>query len=972
MARSALVPVYTEVPTMGIDGRTVLSGAVAPTSTVGRIGDFYVDLVGKKLYGPKNAAGWPDNGLIKGDRGWVPVLASVTDSTRRVFRVVDWAGGEGTKPATGKYVGTTGLVDLIADAVDMRGAEGPEMLIDALDNGADDVTYEDNTAVAKDGDDNKRHSLKQVLGAGGLLQFETVADAEALVIPASVKSVQINGETTANGAPGQIRRRVDSEPAVGLKHRSADRFTSDGGSDSANGGWWAVAGEVIPEMFGALINGSTNDSVAFGAFEAFAPSSPVDLNGRAAVVSSVPHAARYSNGSFKVGTEIISLPSAPRMHPFTGRISSEGASPGTKWPAGVWYDAATRRLWRAEQVAERHDTTTGSRIDVAYSDDAGETWLARRTVFSSPTETRVRAAAFGQMSSGRYGGIVTTGPDVSYKNFFASSDDAGATWAIVEITSGLTVPGFVYGIMMPGPSGASGDFIVAAYAETTPGAKMFRTMDNGATWNCTLLKNSTGLPGVAQEPSLVFAPGVGWVMFVRTSANGNVWAATSADLITWSAWVDCGANLGANPVHALYDGGSIHLFISERDGFPGTTRPNEVYCYSVNAAAVYANPAVIGLRAPTRIATLASRAIGYMQSCRIARSVNDVHAPWYHVMKVGEGQTTARGTRSQVVSIRDLPGASASTGAVAEVVQLIDNPIFTQWPRGTSFAAFTTDRGLAGRWRSICSGATLTVERVSLTEAQRTRFSFRPLYGMRVANTGAPDNFSGITQRWDGADAINIARTIQRSGDLICRMYGIGACPSGARASLAVNGTSYATGTFPAVPSSQTASWVAEVRLANTAVPADLSVVTQVTFAIDNGAAPSEFDYTLVGVFVYPADCARVMEFNEPSNTAERVSLYCQSLSGNGRVIANGVAFSSTDADIWMPINMAMSPAVSTISAAADFNIISQGGSVACSALTLSASATQIKFDATMAGATAGVAKLQLGAGAVLTLDSGY
>ncbi len=242
MARAALVPVYTEVPSMGIDGRTVLSGAVAPTSTVGRIGDFYVDLVGKKLYGPKNASGWPDNGLIKGDRGWVPVLASVTDSTRRVFRVVDWSGGEGAKPATGKYVGATGLVDLIADAVDMRGAEGPEMLIDTLDDGADDVTYDDNTAAAKEGDDNKRQPLKRILGAGGSLEFETIADASALSVPASVKTVKINGEANADGGPGQIRRRVDSEPSSVLKHRSVDRFTSDGGTDAANGGWWeAVA-----------------------------------------------------------------------------------------------------------------------------------------------------------------------------------------------------------------------------------------------------------------------------------------------------------------------------------------------------------------------------------------------------------------------------------------------------------------------------------------------------------------------------------------------------------------------------------------------------------------------------------------------------------------------------------------------------------------------------------------------------------
>ena len=148
MARALSNPVRTEAPSRGVDGRGVLGKARAPLVTDGRIGDFWVDTAAKKLYGPKNAAGWPDNGLIKGDKGWVPTLAGVTDGARRVFRVVDWVGGEGVKPDTGLYVGATGLVALIADAVDMRGAEGPAMLIDALAAGGDDIDYETLVATA--------------------------------------------------------------------------------------------------------------------------------------------------------------------------------------------------------------------------------------------------------------------------------------------------------------------------------------------------------------------------------------------------------------------------------------------------------------------------------------------------------------------------------------------------------------------------------------------------------------------------------------------------------------------------------------------------------------------------------------------------------------------------------------------------------------------------------------------------------
>lgn len=59
-----------------------------------------------------------------GDNGWTPALAVIPDSERRVLQVTNWFGGTGTKPATGLYVGATGLVADIEDAMDIRGAAG--------------------------------------------------------------------------------------------------------------------------------------------------------------------------------------------------------------------------------------------------------------------------------------------------------------------------------------------------------------------------------------------------------------------------------------------------------------------------------------------------------------------------------------------------------------------------------------------------------------------------------------------------------------------------------------------------------------------------------------------------------------------------------------------------------------------------------------------------------------------------------
>lgn len=88
-----------------------------------------------------------------GTDGWSPVFALDTDGERRVQKITNWVGGEGTKPATGKYIGLGGLVDTKAEAVDIRGpigATGPASLTwaGAFD---DETTYHVNDVVQFEG-----------------------------------------------------------------------------------------------------------------------------------------------------------------------------------------------------------------------------------------------------------------------------------------------------------------------------------------------------------------------------------------------------------------------------------------------------------------------------------------------------------------------------------------------------------------------------------------------------------------------------------------------------------------------------------------------------------------------------------------------------------------------------------------------------------------------------------------------------
>ena len=62
-----------------------------------------------------------------GDKGWAVEPELVADGSRRVLRIADYLGGEGAKPpGTGLYIGADGLTANLAEALDIRGATGPQ------------------------------------------------------------------------------------------------------------------------------------------------------------------------------------------------------------------------------------------------------------------------------------------------------------------------------------------------------------------------------------------------------------------------------------------------------------------------------------------------------------------------------------------------------------------------------------------------------------------------------------------------------------------------------------------------------------------------------------------------------------------------------------------------------------------------------------------------------------------------------
>lgn len=135
----------TDTWALSIAGEIGPQGPEGPQGPQGETGPAGAD----GADGATGATGPAGTNGTDGNDGWSPVFAVVSDGDRRVLQVSDWQGGEGTKPATGKYVGATGLVDLLASGVDIRGPAGTGGSGSGAKHGAisTDVEINDNTTL---------------------------------------------------------------------------------------------------------------------------------------------------------------------------------------------------------------------------------------------------------------------------------------------------------------------------------------------------------------------------------------------------------------------------------------------------------------------------------------------------------------------------------------------------------------------------------------------------------------------------------------------------------------------------------------------------------------------------------------------------------------------------------------------------------------------------------------------------------
>ncbi|MDK8874419.1 hypothetical protein [Paracoccus sp. SSJ] len=606
--------------------------------------------------------------------------------------------------------------------------------------------------------------------------------------------------------------------------------------------------------FNALRTGAAGDGVTddTAALESVQQGRSVDLLGRVYSVSEVPTDIAPVNGVFLLGGDYISAP--PReQRPFEGQaVIVDSNRPWTFWNAGLWYDAETNWLYRCEMVSASHDASRGSRLDLVAYEDAGLTERWRVTIFSDADNPRIRAAAIGRMDDGRIGGVISTG-DTTRKQWFIWCDNfpagvaatSGMAWSCAEIT-GLSVNHFVHGAIMRGPSGASGDWMVGTYAGSRA-AKRLRTLDNGATWAESVLRNADGLPGTLPNPSeqvQVRVPGYGWAMFTRVEtspvAANNLWVSLSSDGLTYGPWQDTGVVLGSNPIHAVYDGGRVNLAMCYRSTYDGTPINDCLMTISIDPAALWADPGHIVRLPRVREADLPARAIGYIDSVRIAPSPADPIGRWVHYLKAGESRSTSRGARASLVRIGQVPVAARQP---SDAKQVITNWAFGLSRRGTSWGPVNALTPACDRirLRPGNDNPNVTAQWAPLSEAERGILPWAT-HGLTLATDAAKAN-SGIEQVHVGSDARRIAALLDRAGGIVSRVYGIGAPPV-IDLELRINGSNITTSplvTYPRVPDHVTGPWCATLFYEVGDLGADLVNVTSVEIRLTTGAIAGQW-----------------------------------------------------------------------------------------------------------------------------------
>ncbi|AKU43448.1 hypothetical protein CPT_Sansa44 [Caulobacter phage Sansa] len=195
---------------------------------------------------------------LRGYKGWSPVLISIQDGTRRVLRVIDWVGGEGTKPATG-YVGSGGLVANVADGVDFFSSITTQ--ITAINAAAAAAAASEAAAAASAASaltsKNAAATSETAASGSAAAAAASQADASASKTAAAASATAAAGSASA-AAADRTAVAADKATVAADKTAAAASATAAAESEAAAAASATDAAETVAETQSALVQLATS------------------------------------------------------------------------------------------------------------------------------------------------------------------------------------------------------------------------------------------------------------------------------------------------------------------------------------------------------------------------------------------------------------------------------------------------------------------------------------------------------------------------------------------------------------------------------------------------------------------------------------------------------------------------------------------------------------------------------------------
>lgn len=379
-----------------------------------------------------------------GSNGWTPIIAIITDSQRRVLKVVDWADGPGDKPDINVYITATGYSTVLANAVDIRGPVGSasSSIEDQIVNGVADKAPSQNAvfdALALKSSLTHTHAMSDITGLVAAL----ASKAEAIHTHSIADTTGL--QTALDGKAALVHTHAISDVTgltAGLAGKASNDLTSVSNTDFSAKASAAGVGTGTGTVEDTIDN--THHTVApsgYAVAQALLLKAAADLSNITNTTFLAKATAAGVGGSVTISQRVGS--SNLLTNP-SGAMKNRG----WRLPAGwyTYFDSYIGDYFRKDNTGAGNSSDITSDLISTYT--GGQYTVSGKigmNITSGSVNIRVTAFdASGNFIANRGSGITITTTGYTNFEFTSTAMQAGDIYAAVVIAySGLTGTGQV-------------------------------------------------------------------------------------------------------------------------------------------------------------------------------------------------------------------------------------------------------------------------------------------------------------------------------------------------------------------------------------------------------------------------------------------------------------------------------------------------------------------------------------------------